>query len=104
MAITNPKQSPTGRANSRSTTTLTVLVAVAATMAAIVYPNIWKADERLHEHIEHELGVLLSPGASINLPGTPEFREKTARWIDSLSPDIGAVVAVATEHDVQQTV
>jgi hypothetical protein len=104
MAVSNPKQSPTNWGRGRSTTTLTVLVAAAATMAAIVYPSLWKADERLHEHIEHELGVLLSPGASIILPGMPEFRDKTARWIDSLSPEFGAVVAVATEQDVQQTV
>ena len=73
-------------------------------MAAMAYSVLWKSDNRCNRRLEHELGSLLSSGASIYLPGTPEFSNKTTRWIDSLSPDIGAVVAVATEEDIQQTV
>lgn len=99
----NPKQSPAVKGGV-STAAMALLVAVAAAMAALAYPVMWKSDNRGNGGLEHELGPLLSPGASIYLPGTPEFSDKTTRWIDSLSPDIGAVVVVATEEDVQQTV
>lgn len=87
-----------------STTAMALLVAAAATVAVLVYPDILKTGDGGDGRLEYELGPLLSPGASIFLPGTAEFRDKTTRWIDSLSPDIGAVVAVATEEDIQQTV
>ncbi|KEF59086.1 uncharacterized protein A1O9_03930 [Exophiala aquamarina CBS 119918] len=83
---------------------MALLVAAAATVAVLVYPDILKTGDGGDGRLEYELGPLLSPGASIFLPGTAEFRDKTTRWIDSLSPDIGAVVAVATEEDIQQTV
>lgn len=50
------------------------------------------------------LGPLLSPNASIYLPGTEGFVNGTARWSLLDQPNVTAVVKVATEADVQQTV
>lgn len=50
------------------------------------------------------LGPLLSPTASIVLPGNPEFDNLTARWREYEAPEIAVAVQVATETDVQNTV
>jgi hypothetical protein len=49
------------------------------------------------------LGPLLSPNASIYLPGSEGFANGTVRWSALDNPDIAAVVKVAVEEDVQQT-
>lgn len=51
-----------------------------------------------------DLAPLLSPGASIVLPGDPEFAGLIARWREYEAPNIIVVVQVAVESDVQQTV
>ncbi|KAI1777235.1 hypothetical protein F4818DRAFT_341465 [Hypoxylon cercidicola] len=51
-----------------------------------------------------DLGPKLSPEASILLPGDAEFANLTSRWREWHAPNIAAVVEVATEADVQQTV
>ncbi|KAI0814416.1 hypothetical protein GGR55DRAFT_431499 [Xylaria sp. FL0064] len=50
------------------------------------------------------LRPLLSSEASLVLQGDPEFANLTSRWREWHSPMIAAVVQVATENDVQQTV
>ncbi|KAK4121767.1 FAD-binding domain-containing protein [Parathielavia appendiculata] len=50
------------------------------------------------------LGPLLSPEASIVLPDDADFAKYTDRWRQWHAPDVAAVVRVATEADVQQTV
>ncbi|KAH6678178.1 hypothetical protein B0J14DRAFT_316655 [Halenospora varia] len=54
--------------------------------------------------IEAELGPLLSQNASIITKSSPQFSGATLRWQDYHSPDIGVVVEVATEIDVQETI
>ncbi|KAI1418448.1 hypothetical protein F5Y13DRAFT_149192 [Hypoxylon sp. FL1857] len=55
-------------------------------------------------NIVADLGPLLSPQASIVLPGDAAFANITSRWREYQAPDISAVVQVAAEADVQQTV
>ncbi|KAI0525614.1 hypothetical protein F5B22DRAFT_590734 [Xylaria bambusicola] len=50
------------------------------------------------------LRPLLSSGADLVLKGDPEFDTLTSRWREWHSPSINAVVQVATEKDVQETV
>lgn len=57
------------------------------------YPNITK-----------ELGPLLSPGAAIVFPGSPEFLVATDRDNEEYPPTFSVIVEVATESDVQETV
>jgi hypothetical protein len=55
--------------------------------------------------ILHELGPLLSPGASITVPSAPGWDNLTARAaFPRVSPSYLAIVEVATEEDVQLTV
>ncbi|KAF2973017.1 hypothetical protein GQX73_g638 [Xylaria multiplex] len=51
-----------------------------------------------------DLGPKLSSEAAIVLPGDSDFAKLTARWREYQSPGISAVVKVATESDVQQTI
>ncbi|KAK7967152.1 uncharacterized protein PG986_001429 [Apiospora aurea] len=46
------------------------------------------------------LGPVLSPGASINFPGTDEFANATTRFSAYGAPDFAVTVDVATEGDV----
>lgn len=56
-------------------------------------------------NITADLGPLLSPGASISLPGSSQFESITTRWqMHYPSPNFRAAVQVATDNDVQQTV
>lgn len=55
-------------------------------------------------NILHDLSPLLSPQASIVLPGDIAFSNLTSRWREYRAPNISVVVQVATEVDVQQTV
>ncbi|KAK4233777.1 hypothetical protein C8A03DRAFT_47748 [Achaetomium macrosporum] len=56
------------------------------------------------ENILVDLGPLLSPEASIALRGDADFAKLTERWREWHAPEVAAVVRVATEADVQQTV
>ncbi|KZL87808.1 fad-dependent oxygenase [Colletotrichum incanum] len=51
-----------------------------------------------------KLSPQLSPGASVILQHEPAFTNHTSRWRDWHSPDVGAVVRVFTENDVQATI
>lgn len=51
-----------------------------------------------------ELSSKLSPQASIVLPGESSFNSHIIRWREWHSPDVGVVVNVFTEGDVQETV
>ncbi|KAI1459380.1 hypothetical protein F4805DRAFT_473318 [Annulohypoxylon moriforme] len=55
-------------------------------------------------NIAADLGPLLSPQASIVLPGEATFANLTSRWREYRAPNISAVVQAATEADVQKTV
>ncbi|KAI0100095.1 hypothetical protein GGR51DRAFT_564506 [Nemania sp. FL0031] len=50
------------------------------------------------------LRKLLSPQATVALRDSPEYANLTDRWRKWHAPDIAAVVEVATEEDVQETV
>jgi hypothetical protein len=55
--------------------------------------------------ILEELGPLLSPGASITIPSGPDWDNLIARGsFPRVHPSYIAVVEVATEKDVQETV
>lgn len=56
------------------------------------------------EPVLSELGSLLSPNASIILPGSSDFANATQRWQEWKDPNITIVVKVVTEQDVQETV
>ncbi|KAI0414784.1 hypothetical protein F5X98DRAFT_236985 [Xylaria grammica] len=51
-----------------------------------------------------DLGPKLSPKAAIILPSDSDFANLTARWREYEAPSISAVVKVAAESDVQETV
>lgn len=51
-----------------------------------------------------ELGAVLSPSASILLPDDAGFDNATLRWQAYAAPSFRAVVEVATESDIQNTV
>ncbi|KAF2190320.1 FAD-binding domain-containing protein [Zopfia rhizophila CBS 207.26] len=51
-----------------------------------------------------ELGAILSPSASIFLPDDSGFENATLRWSAYSAPSFRAVVEVATEKDIQETV
>ncbi|OHE99041.1 hypothetical protein CORC01_05731 [Colletotrichum orchidophilum] len=50
------------------------------------------------------LSTQLSPNASVVLPDGPLFHSYTSRWRDWHAPDIGVVVNVFSEDDVQATI
>ncbi|KAI1498756.1 hypothetical protein F5X99DRAFT_411811 [Biscogniauxia marginata] len=52
-------------------------------------------------NIVADLGPLLSPQASIVLPGEATFASLTSRWREYHAPNISAVVQVTTEADVR---
>ncbi|KAI5926546.1 hypothetical protein F4810DRAFT_707635 [Camillea tinctor] len=56
------------------------------------------------DNIAADLGPLLSPQASIVLPGDATFSNLVSRWREYEASTISAVVQVSTEADVQQTV
>lgn len=51
-----------------------------------------------------QLSTQLSPKASVVLPNEPLFDNYTNRWRDWHAPDVGVVVNVYTESDIQVTV
>ncbi|KAF6792710.1 hypothetical protein CSOJ01_14089 [Colletotrichum sojae] len=51
-----------------------------------------------------DLSAQLSPQASIVLPEEPSFAGHVSRWREWHAPDVGAVVNVFTESDVQATI
>lgn len=79
---------------------LAALVGVLAIFSAKKWPSLPGQDP----DISSGLGPLLSADASILLPGSGAFDNKTIRWQEFQSPTVRAVVVVATEQDVQQTV
>lgn len=50
------------------------------------------------------LGPQLSTGAQIYLPGSNQFTKATTRWSAFKAPSFAAVVEVANQNDVQETV
>lgn len=65
---------------------------------------VWASDCR-GKAIQKELGPLLSAGANIVLPSSPEADELLVRAsTPRISPGYVAIVEVATEEDVQKTV
>lgn len=56
-----------------------------------------------HDQIA-ELGSLLSPNASIFLPGSEGFVAATDRWCAWKEPEFDVVVEVASEEDVSSSV
>jgi hypothetical protein len=55
-------------------------------------------------NITNTLGPLLSTTARIHLPGSAGFNTSTDRWQEFAPPSFAAVVQVATEEDVQETI
>ncbi|KAK1691064.1 hypothetical protein BDP55DRAFT_724625 [Colletotrichum godetiae] len=51
-----------------------------------------------------QLSAQLSPNASVVLPNEPIFDDFTSRWRDWHAPDVGVVVNVFTENDIQVTI
>jgi hypothetical protein len=52
----------------------------------------------------HTLKEKLSPKASVNLRSDEAFAANAARWSDYKAPQPSAVVNVATESDIEETV
>ena len=83
---------------------------VAVAVQSLGYLGAWQvvmgvsAFEGIDPRIERELGPLLSPGARIALPGSPDFDRLQSRWRAIDRPIYGVVVAVATEEDVAHAV
>ena len=63
-----------------------------------LFLRIWIVASNNFDFNPDELKGLLSPGATISDPST------LPRWTDYGAPSPGAIVNVATEHDVKQTV
>ena len=55
-------------------------------------------------NIQHQLGPLLSPGATLYFPGTSQFENATSRWSSYAEPNVAIVVESATDKDVTTTV
>jgi hypothetical protein len=55
-------------------------------------------------NISVDLTPRLSDGAHIYFPGSPQFNEATSWWSGYMKPAFRAVVQVATENDVSETV
>ena len=54
--------------------------------------------------VQKDLGPLLSKGATLYFPGTPQFANATSRWSAYAEPQIAVVVEPATAEDVSTTV
>ncbi|KAH9905587.1 FAD-binding domain-containing protein [Xylariomycetidae sp. FL2044] len=54
--------------------------------------------------IAAELGARLSPGAAVLVPGNDAFASLVSRWREWHAPTVAALVQVATEADVQETI
>ena len=54
--------------------------------------------------VQQDLGPLLSKGATLYFPGTPQFANATSRWSAYAEPQIAVVVEPATADDVSTTV
>lgn len=55
-------------------------------------------------NVQQGLGPLLSKGATLYFPGTPQFANATSRWSAYAEPQIAVVVEPATAEDVSATV
>ena len=84
---------------SLKTVTFTILAAVAAVTLRVFGLGSTLATST----IASELGPRLSPDASIILPSSEEFAEAILRWTEYRAPTFSAVVEVANEKDVQET-
>ncbi|KAH8893450.1 FAD-binding domain-containing protein [Thozetella sp. PMI_491] len=74
-------------------------------MAVLVWFSLFLSALGVHQaNITDALGPLLSDNAKIYLPGSSGFVNGTTRWSALDQPTIAAVVKVATEGDVQQTI
>ncbi|KAI0201500.1 putative FAD-dependent oxygenase [Astrocystis sublimbata] len=56
------------------------------------------------EKLSRKLGSSLSPGATVYLPGSDEFKNTTTRWSELDNPTPSILVVPATEDDVAQAV
>lgn len=54
--------------------------------------------------VQQGLGPLLSKGATLYFPGTPQFANATSRWSAYAEPQIAVVVEPAIAEDVSTTV
>ena len=54
--------------------------------------------------IQNQLGPLLSSGATLYFPGTPQFENATSRWSAYAEPNVAIVVEPAADQDVATTV
>ena len=55
-------------------------------------------------NIQSQLGPLLSKGATLYFPGTPQFENATSRWSAYAEPNVAIVVQPAADEDVATTV
>ncbi|KAK8065914.1 6-hydroxy-D-nicotine oxidase [Apiospora hydei] len=63
-----------------------------------------KCQSQKYSDFAKSLGPILSPGASINFPGTDKFANATTRYSAYGAPDFAITVDVATEGDVDNVV
>ena len=63
-----------------------------------------KCQSQLFTDFAAALGPILSPGASINFPGSDKFANATTRYSAYGAPNFAVTVDVATEDDVANTV
>lgn len=54
--------------------------------------------------VQQDLGRLLSKGATLYFPGSPQFANATSRWSAYAEPKIAVVVEATTAEDVSTTV
>ena len=87
-----------------SLTTMALNLALLAIIAATSFQYFTSGSNLSHPTVLSELGPRLSPNASIILPDAAEFDAATTRWTEYQAPSFSAVVKVAIEKDVQETV
>ncbi len=78
--------------------------AILAVIAALTLRSFEIGYSHDSSRIRSELGPRLSHSASIILPHSADFAAATIRWTEYQAPTFSAVVEVASERDVQETV
>src|SRR5690242_2140662 len=81
---------------------LVKVFAIFVGIGAILSSKLGRTVDAQDRSIQSGLRPLLSNNATIHLPGSAGFTNKSTRWSAYNSPNISAVVSVASEQDIQQ--
>ena len=99
-----PQESPGPKSIHSKFKIVATIFAIIAVITALTFRSYEIGHSHDSSRICSELGPRLSHSASIILPHSADFAAATIRWTEYQAPTFSAVVEVASERDVQETV